>query len=234
LLNETDAEIGTRENEKRRDTSLKGIMRPSWHEYFMLIAKLVSTSSTCNSRPMGAVLVKDKQILATGYMPGAPHCLGKFMEDGSPYCHRRALHIADVFRRCFMKPWFMVFLMFLSGGYLFADVAFLAAQEARDTGPSQNILLAERQLVPKNIGEQGALPEKAAMPLRLAQNEPKPPERPILRLRPDAGTILKSRVQPPPPPDPWYSNPTVIVAIISTLGAVIVAIIGLVRRGRSD
>ncbi len=43
----------------------------------MLIAKLVSTRSTCNSRPTGAVLVKDKQILATGYngsMPGAPHC----------------------------------------------------------------------------------------------------------------------------------------------------------------
>ena len=74
-------------------------MRPSWHEYFMLIAKLVSTRSTCNSRPTGAVLVKDKQILATGYngsMPGAPHCLGQFMPDGSPYCHRRALNIADV------------------------------------------------------------------------------------------------------------------------------------------
>jgi dCMP deaminase len=74
-------------------------MRPSWDEYFMLIAKLVSTRSTCNSRPTGAVLVKDKQILATGYngsMPGAPHCLGQFMPDGSPYCHRRALHIADV------------------------------------------------------------------------------------------------------------------------------------------
>ena len=52
-------------------------MRPSWNEYFMLIAKLVSTRSTCNSRPTGAVLVKDRQILATGYngsMPGAPHC----------------------------------------------------------------------------------------------------------------------------------------------------------------
>jgi dCMP deaminase len=74
-------------------------MRPSWNEYFMLIAKLVSTRSTCNSRPTGAVLVKDKQILATGYngsMPGAPHCMGQFMPDGSPYCHRRALQIADV------------------------------------------------------------------------------------------------------------------------------------------
>jgi dCMP deaminase len=74
-------------------------MRPSWDEYFMLIAKLVSTRSTCNSRPTGAVLVKDKQILATGYngsMPGAPHCSDQVMADGSPYCHRRALNIADV------------------------------------------------------------------------------------------------------------------------------------------
>ena len=65
----------------------------------MLIAKLVSTRSTCNSRPTGAVLVKDRQILATGYngsMPGAPHCSDQVMADGSPYCHRRALNIADV------------------------------------------------------------------------------------------------------------------------------------------
>jgi len=74
-------------------------MRPSWNEYFLLIAKLVSTRSTCNSRPTGAVLVKDKQILATGYngsMPGALHCSDQTMPDGSPYCHRRALQIADV------------------------------------------------------------------------------------------------------------------------------------------
>jgi len=74
-------------------------MRPSWDEYFLLIAKLVSTRSTCNSRPTGAVLVKDKQILATGYngsMPGAPHCSDQTMPDGSPYCHRRALQVADV------------------------------------------------------------------------------------------------------------------------------------------
>jgi len=65
----------------------------------MLIAKLVSTRSTCNSRPTGAVLVKDRQILATGYngsMPGALHCIDQVMPDGSPYCHRRALEVADV------------------------------------------------------------------------------------------------------------------------------------------
>lgn len=52
--------------------------RPSWDEYFMAIAKLASTRSTCLRRQVGAVIVKDKKILATGYNgapQGLPHCL---------------------------------------------------------------------------------------------------------------------------------------------------------------
>ncbi len=51
--------------------------RPSWDQYFMGVAFLVSQRATCLRRKVGAVLVKDKQILATGYN-GAPmglaHC----------------------------------------------------------------------------------------------------------------------------------------------------------------
>jgi dCMP deaminase len=52
--------------------------RPDWDEYFLDIAELVSRRSTCRRRSVGAVLVKEKRILATGYN-GAPtglrHCL---------------------------------------------------------------------------------------------------------------------------------------------------------------
>jgi len=51
--------------------------RPDWEEYFLRIAQLASTRSTCIRRHVGAVLVKEKKILATGYN-GAPsgisHC----------------------------------------------------------------------------------------------------------------------------------------------------------------
>ncbi|RDV84521.1 deoxycytidylate deaminase [Ammonifex thiophilus] len=53
-------------------------MRPDWDTYFMTVAKVVSLRSTCLRRQVGAVLVKDNRILATGYN-GAPsglkHCL---------------------------------------------------------------------------------------------------------------------------------------------------------------
>lgn len=51
--------------------------RPSNDEYFMNMAKLVATRSTCIRRQVGAVIVKDKRVLSTGYN-GAPkgsrHC----------------------------------------------------------------------------------------------------------------------------------------------------------------
>lgn len=51
--------------------------RPSWEEYFMEIAALVARRSTCLRRQVGAVMVKGKNILATGYNgtpSGITHC----------------------------------------------------------------------------------------------------------------------------------------------------------------
>lgn len=62
------------------------LARPSWNEYFLSIAAKVSERSTCLRRRCGAVLVKEKRILATGYN-GAPSGLKHCAEAG---CLREA------------------------------------------------------------------------------------------------------------------------------------------------
>ena len=55
----------------------KKVRRPGWDEYFLEISQLVSKRSTCLRRAVGAVLVKDKRILSSGYNgspSGLKHC----------------------------------------------------------------------------------------------------------------------------------------------------------------
>ncbi len=66
--------------------------RPSWDAYFMALAKLAASRSTCLSRPTGCVIVRGKQVLSTGYngsMPGVPHC----SDEGR--CYRRSIEAPD-------------------------------------------------------------------------------------------------------------------------------------------
>jgi len=52
-------------------------MRPDWDEYFMSIVDMVASRSTCDRGRCGALIVKDNQILSTGYsgsVSGLPHC----------------------------------------------------------------------------------------------------------------------------------------------------------------
>lgn len=56
-------------------------IRPSWNDYFLEVADLVATRSTCLRRHVGAVLVKDKRIISTGYN-GAPRKLKHCSEVG--------------------------------------------------------------------------------------------------------------------------------------------------------
>jgi dCMP deaminase len=63
------------------------VVRVSWHEYFMNIARQVATRATCDRKKVGAVIVRDKTILSTGYngsIRGLPHCseVGHMLEDG--------------------------------------------------------------------------------------------------------------------------------------------------------
>ena len=64
--------------------------RPSWDEYFLEVAGLVSKRATCRRRRVGAILVKDKRILATGYN-GAPSGLLDCLE--LEYCLREKLSV---------------------------------------------------------------------------------------------------------------------------------------------
>ena len=62
-------------------------VRCDWDEYFMSIAREVSTRSTCDRKHVGAVIVRDRMILSTGYngsIRGMPHCddVGHMMENG--------------------------------------------------------------------------------------------------------------------------------------------------------
>lgn len=57
--------------------SNKKTRRPSWDQYFLKVAMLVSERATCPRMHCGCVLVRDKQILSTGYngsIPGDDHC----------------------------------------------------------------------------------------------------------------------------------------------------------------
>ena len=63
--------------------------RPSWDAYFMNITTLVAQRSTCTRRAVGAIIVKDKRILSTGYN-GAPTGIRHCLEVG---CLRESLQV---------------------------------------------------------------------------------------------------------------------------------------------
>ncbi len=64
--------------------------RPHWDAYFMEIAGIVAKRSTCVRRNVGAVIVKDKRILSTGYN-GAPTGLAHCADIG---CVRESMNVA--------------------------------------------------------------------------------------------------------------------------------------------
>jgi dCMP deaminase len=70
------------ESEKSQTSKrAKKIDRPSWDQYFLSIASKVRERSTCLRRQVGAIVVKDKRILTTGYN-GAPRAMKHCSETG--------------------------------------------------------------------------------------------------------------------------------------------------------
>ncbi|OEU61712.1 MAG: cytidine deaminase [Desulfobacterales bacterium PC51MH44] len=77
---------------RRPDNKVSGESdRPSWETYFMDITFLVAKRSTCLRRSVGAIIVKDKRILSTGYN-GAPTSIKHCVETG---CLREELNVAS-------------------------------------------------------------------------------------------------------------------------------------------
>ena len=68
----------------------KPFKRPSWDEYFIEIAKVVASRSTCLRRRYGAVIVKDQVIVSTGYN-GAPRGSENCVDRGT--CKRKELNV---------------------------------------------------------------------------------------------------------------------------------------------
>ncbi len=83
-------DAGFEELHKKLDDAVGPLTKPkraSWDEYFMNIAKQVATRSTCDRKHCGAVIVRDRVILSTGYngsIIGLPHCddVGHMIENG--------------------------------------------------------------------------------------------------------------------------------------------------------
>ncbi len=75
------------------ETLLPGLMgrfrRPDWDEYFMNIAKVVSTRSNCIKRKVAAIIVKDFRVISTGYN-GTPKGARNCNEGGCPRCNSLA------------------------------------------------------------------------------------------------------------------------------------------------
>ncbi len=83
-------------SENKAADGLGGMIDPTvrrdWNRYFMDIARVVASRATCDRKKVGAVIVKDKTILSTGYngsIRGLPHCddVGHDMDEGG-HCVR--------------------------------------------------------------------------------------------------------------------------------------------------
>jgi dCMP deaminase len=68
---------------------MSAFQRPDWDEYFMSIARVVSTRSNCIKRKVAAIIIKDKRVVSTGYN-GTPRGARNCNEGGCPRCNSMA------------------------------------------------------------------------------------------------------------------------------------------------
>lgn len=140
--------------------SENGTVRPSWDEYFIGLMAEVGKRATCERGRSGSLIVKDKRILATGYVgspSGLPHCdeIGHLMkqvidEDGSARQHcvrtihaeqnaicqaaRYGIPLEGTTLYCKMEPCRTCAMLIISTGItkVIAQRRYHAAQETRE------------------------------------------------------------------------------------------------------
>ena len=140
--------------------SENGTVRPSWDEYFIGLMAEVGKRATCERGRSGSLIVKEKRILATGYVgspPGLPHCdeIGHLMkqvidEDGTARQHcvrtihaeqnaicqaaRYGISLEGTTLYCKMEPCRICAMLIISTGIIkvIAQRRYHAAQETRE------------------------------------------------------------------------------------------------------
>ncbi len=140
--------------------SENGTVRPSWDEYFIGLMAEVCKRATCERGRSGSLIVKEKRILATGYVgspPGLPHCdeIGHLMkqvidEDGTARQHcvrtihaeqnaicqaaRYGISLEGTTLYCKMEPCRTCAMLIISTGIIkvIAQRRYHAAQETRE------------------------------------------------------------------------------------------------------
>jgi dCMP deaminase len=134
-------------------------MRPSWDDYFMEIAEVVATRSTCLRRQVGAIIVRDKRILATGYN-GAPAGLSHCGETG---CLREKLNIPSGERHELCRA-----LHAEQNAIIQCAVHGVTVKEATIYSTTQPCVLCSKMLINvgiKTIVFQGPYPDKLSLQL---------------------------------------------------------------------
>jgi len=135
---------------------MKKHKRPGWDEYFLSIAELVSGRSTCLRRRVGAILVKEKRILASGYN-GAPSNIRHCDETG---CIREKLKIPSGERHELCRG-----LHAEQNALLQAALHGVSAKDAKIYATTQPCVICAKMIINAGIKEiiiSGSYPDKMA------------------------------------------------------------------------
>ncbi len=156
--------------------------RPEWDEYFLQLVQMVGTRATCNRGKSGCVIVRDKRVLATGYV-GAPsklphcddaghlmkkviddsgeikqHCVRSVHAEQNALCQaaRYGIALEGSTLYCTMEPCRVCAMLIISSGIakVVCRRRYHAAQESRDMFKEAGVLLEVKEDVVQEYSNQ--------------------------------------------------------------------------------